>query len=202
MGAGRNKPMMSRAALLCLLVLALVLGGCKKRVSPATTTTTPPVVAAVMPPGYVEARVLDVVAAKGGGNAVLVLADTENLVMPIYVGDTEAMTIQLRFQGKHYVRPLTHDLLSQTIKELGGRAIKVQVDDLRDNTYIGTAFIERNDGSVVALDARPSDCIALALGAKIPIYVKRSVLVNAGIPRAQIEGRGVSGRSGSDPADL
>ena len=196
MRAGRTKPLMvARVALACLLALALALGGCKKHAAPSSTTasTGAPAVAPVMPVGYVEARVLDVRPSRGGGNVVLVLADSENLVMPIYVGDTEAMTIQLRFQGKHYQRPLTHDLLSQTIHELGGRAIKVQVDDLRDNTYIGTAFIERPDGSMVALDARPSDCIALALGAKIPIYLKRTVLVSAGVPLADVEGKGGTG---------
>lgn len=191
--------MFHRVALVCVL-LALVLGGCKRRTS---TTTAPPVIAPVMPANYVEARILDVIAVPRGGNVVLVLADSEDLVMPIFVGDTEALTIELRFEGKHYTRPLTHDLLSDTIHQLGGRPIKVQVDDLRDETFIGSAFIERGDGTLATLDARPSDCIALALGAKIPIYVKRSVMLTAGIPRAQVEGKGVAPRSTtSDPLSL
>jgi bifunctional DNase/RNase len=109
-------------------------------------------------------------------------------VLPIFVGGTEAMTIKLRIEGKHYKRPLTHDLLSDMMKDLGGSAVKVQVDDLRNDTFIGSAFIEKSDGTVITLDARPSDCIAMALGENVPIYVKKHVFETAGIDKGEIDG--------------
>jgi len=172
----------------CVLVLAAALAtGCKRRTAPAAGTTPLPPVTAVMPAGYVEARVLDVVDTSSGATVYLVV-DAEGLVLPMLVGGTEATTIDLRASGKHYVRPLTHDLLSETIRELGGRAVKVQVDELRANTFIGSVFLERPDGTVATIDARPSDCIALALGAKIPIYLKHSVLIEAGVPLSSLGG--------------
>jgi bifunctional DNase/RNase len=171
----------------CVLVVVLLASGCKRRAAPAAGTSPLPPIVAVMPAGYVEARVLDVVDTSSGATVYLVV-DAEGLVLPMLVGGTEATTIDLRASGKHYVRPLTHDLLSDTIRELGGRAVKVQVDELRANTFIGSVFLERPDGTVATLDARPSDCIALALGAKIPIYLKHSVLVEAGVPISSLGG--------------
>jgi hypothetical protein len=92
------------------------------------------------------------------------------------------MSIDLRLRGDKYTRPLTHDILSETIHELGGRAVQVQVDDLVTDTYRGTIVLERPDGSFATLDARPSDCIALSLGEKVPIYVKKSLLDTEGVP--------------------
>ena len=141
------------------------------------------------PAGYVSASVIDVIETRSG-DAVLLADETGNTVLPIFVGGTEAMTIKLRMEGKHYKRPLTHDLLSDMMKDLGGTALKVQVDDLRNDTFIGSAFIEKSDGTVVELDARPSDCIAMALGEKVPIYVKQRVFDSAGIDKSEIEGDG------------
>ena len=92
------------------------------------------------------------------------------------------MTIDLRLKGDRYTRPLTHDILSETIHELGGRAVQVQVDDLVSDTYRGTVVLERADGSFATLDARPSDCIARSLGENVPIYVKKSLLDSEGVP--------------------
>lgn len=136
------------------------------------------------PKGYELATVWNVVAA-GDGAAVL-LVDSKNIVLPIFVGGTEALTIQLRMDREQYSRPLTHDLLSTVITELGGHPVKVQVDDLRDETYYGSVFVKQGE-RVVQIDARPSDAIALALGSGVPIYVAQSVMLSSGVPRDQIE---------------
>lgn len=112
---------------------------------------------------------------------VLVSDAAETIALPIFIGGTEAMSIDLRLRGDKYTRPLTHDILSETIHELGGRAVQVQVDDLVADTYRGTVVLERADGSFATLDARPSDCIALSLGEKIPIYVKKAILDTEGV---------------------
>jgi len=70
-----------------------------------------------------------------------------------FVGGTEALTIRLRVNGKRYQRPLTHDLLSSLVSELGGRPVKAQIDDMRDNTFYGSVFVRQGDRTL-ELDAR------------------------------------------------
>ena len=143
----------------------------------------PPPVVAAAPKGYIEAHVLRSTSpAPGGGSMVLVADAAETTAIPIFIGGSEAMSIDLRLKGDKYTRPLTHDILSETIRELGGRAVQVQVDDLVSDTYRGTVVLERADGSFATLDARPSDCIALSLGEKVPIYVKKALLDAEGVP--------------------
>ena len=113
---------------------------------------------------------------------ILVADAAETLALPIFIGGTEATTIDLRLRGDKYARPLTHDILSETIREMGGRAVQVQVDELISDTYHGTIVLERPDGTFATLDARPSDCVALSLGEKIPIYVKKKLLDEEGVP--------------------
>jgi bifunctional DNase/RNase len=129
------------------------------------------------------------VAETAQGNAVLLGGDGEDLVLPIFVGGTEALSIRLRLEGDRYPRPLTHDLLDGLVKQLGGTLWKVHVDELRGHTFVGKVFVRQGD-RIVEVDARPSDAIALALGSKAPIFVARDVLVSAGILRSAVEDRG------------
>ena len=117
----------------------------------------------------------------GGSPVILVTDAAETVALPIFIGGTEATTIDLRLRGDRYVRPLTHDILSQTLHEMGGRAVQVQVDELIADTYHGTIVLERPDGTFATLDARPSDCIALSLGEKVPVYVKKKLLDEEGV---------------------
>jgi bifunctional DNase/RNase len=137
------------------------------------------------PKGYEQASVWDVVPA-GDGAAVLLIDGPKTTVLPIFVGGSEALTIRLRVGGERYERPLTHDLLSSLVKELGGSPVKVQIDDQRDDTYFGSVFVRQGD-RLLELDARPSDAIAIALGSGAPLYVSRSVMLASGVPRDQIE---------------
>lgn len=122
----------------------------------------------------------------GDGAAVLLIDSKQVTVLPIFVGGTEALTIQLRADGTRYERPLTHDLLSSLVRELGGSAVKSQIDDLRDDMFFGSVFVRQGD-RVLQLDARPSDAIAIALGSGAPLYVSRSVMLASGVPREEIE---------------
>ncbi len=173
-------------AIACTLQLG-VGAGCKRR---PHGVAGPPLIAAPMPAGYVETHVLRVVAMHSGGNAVLLTDSAELVALPIFIGGTEATSIDLRTRGDHYVRPLTHDLLSETIHELGGRAVQVQVDDLVSDVYRGTVVLERGDGSLLVMDARPSDCVALALGEKVPIYVRKQLLDDEGVSVPSLSGEG------------
>jgi uncharacterized protein len=100
--------------------------------------------------------------------------------LPIWIGELEAFAIDLRYKKEKYPRPLTHDLLDATLKSLGARVERVDIVDLRDNVYYGRLTVRDAKGVAHAIDARPSDCIALAVGAGLPVFVAPRVLEAAG----------------------
>ncbi len=103
---------------------------------------------------------------------VVILAplDSEELLLPIWIGHFEAWAIGMELSGVSSNRPLTHDLLKSSIESLGGKILKVEVTKLINQTFYALIYVEM-DGSVKEIDARPSDSIALALKAKVKIYV-------------------------------
>jgi bifunctional DNase/RNase len=103
---------------------------------------------------------------------VVILAplDSDQLLLPIWIGHYEAWAIGMELSGLSSKRPLTHDLLKSAIESLGGKILKVEVTDLVNQTFYAKIYVELN-GSVKEIDARPSDSIALALKAGAKIYV-------------------------------
>jgi len=99
-------------------------------------------------------------------------------VLPIWVGIYEANAIALQIENVSTPRPMTHDLLKNVINDLKASVRKIVVCDLKDNTFYALIYIDVN-GEMVAVDARPSDAIALALRARAPIFVEESVIDNA-----------------------
>ena len=93
---------------------------------------------------------------------------------PIVIGMGEIFAIDRRLKGITLPRPLTHDLLEQVIRQLGGVIQKVVVSDLREHTFFATIHIQRNS-EVVRIDSRPSDAIALCAGLNVPLYVEEDV---------------------------
>jgi bifunctional DNase/RNase len=107
---------------------------------------------------------------------IVVLKDVDSdLVLPIWVGIFEANAIALELEKTATPRPMTHDLLRNLARGLNAEVQKVVVSEMRDDTYYAVIWMVQ-DGEVVALDARPSDAIALALRWDCPIYVSRIVL--------------------------
>lgn len=100
--------------------------------------------------------------------------------LPIWIGPAEADAIAVRLQEVTVARPLTHDLLASMIEQLGGTVRSVVVNDLANDTFFARIHVER-DGKVIEVDSRPSDAIAIAVRAKVPIYVDESVLDRAGV---------------------
>jgi uncharacterized protein len=137
-----------------------------------------------IPSGYVDARVMQVVATDTGG-VVLLLDETTLKVLPIFIGGTEATSIDFRLRGVTPPRPLTHDLLDAMVRRLKGSLVKVQVDALRDDVFVGSVFV-RTGRQIIKIDARPSDALALAIGNKIPIYVAQEVMEQAGVAKDEI----------------
>ena len=112
---------------------------------------------------------------------VVILKDLESeRYLPIWIGPYEAEAITIQLQEVEVARPLTHDLLKTTITELGGKIIHVIVNGLRSDTFYANIVVERN-GKQMEIDSRPSDAIALAVRAQVPIYVEESVMEHAAI---------------------
>ena len=93
----------------------------------------------------------------------------------IMIGIFEATSIDRRVKGMPSPRPLTHDLVASVVDHLGGDLQDIFINELSEHTYFAKLRI-RKDGELVEVDCRPSDAIALAVTAKVPIYVAEDVL--------------------------
>jgi hypothetical protein len=112
---------------------------------------------------------------------VVILKDTDrDRYLPIWIGPWEANAIAMKLQGMTPERPLTHDLFSLTLEELGVSLKQIVVSDLSEETFRARLLLEQ-DGRAVDIDARPSDAIALAVRAGVPIYATDAVLDRAGV---------------------
>lgn len=100
--------------------------------------------------------------------------------LPIWVGPAEAESITVALQEVELARPLTHDLLKNTLTLFGARLLRVEIVSLKEDTFYGNLVMER-DGQILDLDSRPSDAIALAVRVHAPILVNQEVLEEAGI---------------------
>ena len=110
---------------------------------------------------------------------IVILRDKDGeKVLPIWVGLFEANAIALQIENVATPRPMTHDLLRNVIQDLQADIQKVVVSDLKENTFYALIYLVVQ-GESVAVDARPSDAIALALRARAPIFVEDSVIDHA-----------------------
>jgi bifunctional DNase/RNase len=110
---------------------------------------------------------------------IVILRDPESqLFLPIWIGPYEANAIAQKIEGIEPPRPMTHDLLKALVDQLGARLDKIVISDLKESTFFALLHVQQADRAV-EIDARPSDAIALALRAGVPIYVRRSVFEKA-----------------------
>jgi uncharacterized protein len=110
---------------------------------------------------------------------IVILRDKDGQrVLPIWVGIFEANAIALQIENVATPRPMTHDLLRNVIQDLKASVQKIVVCDLQDNTFYALIYLSLN-GDTLAIDARPSDAIALALRTRAPIFVEDAVIQNA-----------------------
>ncbi|MFN2289909.1 MAG: bifunctional nuclease family protein [Anaerolineae bacterium] len=100
--------------------------------------------------------------------------------LAIWIGPYEADAITIKLQDIEIARPLTHDLLRQSIEKLGAQVSHVLVNDLQDDTFYARVVMDRN-GERIELDSRPSDAIALAVRVQAPIFVDETVMERAGV---------------------
>ena len=127
---------------------------------------------------------------------VVVLKELEtNLFLLIWIGPTEAEAIAVRMQGMTVPRPLTHDLLVDLVKSVGGSFEHILVNDLQNETFYAKIVIKVGDRTH-EIDSRPSDAMAVAVRAEVPIYVADQVMEKAAISMDQETGQPVSSQSG------
>lgn len=115
---------------------------------------------------------------------VLLKDQDERRALLIWIGEPEAHSILLALEGIKTPRPMTHDLLLNSIEKLGGTVSRVVVTDMRDATFFAAVEVER-EGTTLEIDARPSDAIAVALRAGADLYVADAVLEANAVPLNQ-----------------
>ncbi len=98
---------------------------------------------------------------------------------PIVIGIFEATSIDRRVRGQSTPRPLTHDLLANTIELLGGELQDIFISELRDHTYYAKLRV-RHNGELIEVDSRPSDAIAVAVTVDVPIFVAEDIIDEVG----------------------
>jgi bifunctional DNase/RNase len=120
--------------------------------------------------------------------------------LPIWVGQYEAEAITVALQEVEMIRPLTHDLLKNVFTTLNARIKRIEIVALKEDIFYGNIVVEVN-GQETGVDSRPSDAIALAVRAHVPILVDESVLKNAGItPEVDVEATGKAASPRQQPA--
>ena len=176
--------------LLLILVAVAVAMGCG--IPEPAPTPQPEAAASPTPvgpsPSQVELVVESVGAKDQPPQAVVILKSSDDRYLPIWIGPFEASAIAAEIYDIAAGRPQTHDLMESVIKELGATLDHVIVSDLRDGTYYAIMVVRRN-GSVLSIDSRPSDAIALAVRSGAPIYAESWILDIAGVGLDEETGR-------------
>lgn len=116
------------------------------------------------------------------GSAVLIKPIGSEVAVPIFIGPLEAHAILIGLANHKMPRPLTHDLLIATLEQLGTKISRIEITELKEGTFYGRLVLSRSGGEDIVMDSRPSDCVALAVRAKCPIFIDEAVVDEAGIP--------------------
>ncbi len=125
-----------------------------------------------------EMRVVGIRVEQPQNQPVLLLRESDgDRYLPIWIGQTEAAAIALEQQGVQPARPLTHDLINKLIDALGHTLKEVRIVDLQEGTFYADLVFDKD----IRVSARPSDSVAIALRAGVPIIAEEPVLVEAGL---------------------
>jgi uncharacterized protein len=120
------------------------------------------------------------------GNAVLVRPLGQDVAVPIFIAPLEAQSILIGLGSVKMPRPLTHDLFITVLENLESSINRVEITSLKEGTYFAKLVLD-SSGSETVVDARPSDCLALAVRVKCPIFIDEAVVDEAGISVKMVE---------------
>ena len=112
--------------------------------------------------------------------AVVLKVKDSDLYLPIFIGQFEVEAIRFKLMNVEVERPMTHDLLGSVIDDLGGTIHSIVVSELKNDTFFAKIVIDTN-GTLIEIDARPSDALALAVRSEAPIYAEDDVVEKAGV---------------------
>lgn len=123
----------------------------------------------------IEAKIYSIVSSLT--ESIIFLEEVNGIrLLPIWIGPIEAQAIAIKISGYTTPRPMTHDLLYKVIKALEAKVLKIVIDDLKENTFFASIYLENKDKTVTKVDSRPSDAIALAVRSGSPIYISEEIL--------------------------
>ena len=129
----------------------------------------------------IEMKVMGIALDVRTNSPIVVLHDLENRkALPIWIGSAEASAIIRCIEGLVVARPMTHDLITNIVKETGYQINRVEINDVEKETYFAKIYLMK-DGETLEIDARPSDAIAVAMRAEAPIFVAPSVLLSGSV---------------------
>ena len=111
---------------------------------------------------------------------VLLKTSDGNKFLPIWIGHPEAAAILMKLQSQTSVRPMTHDLVSDMLEQLGASISRITVTELRENTFYAQITVQTN-GNEIEVDSRSSDAIAVAVRAQVPIFAADEVIEESAI---------------------
>ena len=130
----------------------------------------------------VEIELRRIVINEGGDSQIIVVKEREGQrQFPISIGFFEAAAIDRRLKQIPIPRPMTHELVTSVIRQMGGELTRIVISDLVDGTFIAKLVIRRG-AREIEVDCRPSDAIALAVGENVPIFCEEKVLARAAAP--------------------
>ena len=129
-----------------------------------------------------EMKVMGIALDTRTGSPIVVLNDPESRkALPIWIGSAEASSIIRKIENIPSSRPMTHDLFIDLIAKSEQTLKSIEIVDVNEQTYFANLIIEDKEGETILVDCRPSDAIAIAIRADVPIYVAKSVLSSGAI---------------------
>ena len=126
-----------------------------------------------------EMKVIGIAIDPVSQSPIVILRDRENRdTLPIWIGILEANAIAVGLENVKLPRPMTHDLFKSLLDQTGARLLRIEVTDIRDNTYYAALHLE-SGGKTMVIDCRPSDAIAIAIRMEAPVMVRDEVIEKA-----------------------
>ena len=122
------------------------------------------------------------------GNAVLIRPTGQDVAVPIFIDQGIAHSILIGMGNVKVPRPLTHDLFLSALDQLEIHVSRIEITEIKDQTFYARLVLREHDSKEVVIDSRPSDCIALAVRVKCPIFIDEEVVSSAGISVNQVAG--------------
>ena len=130
----------------------------------------------------IEMRVMGIALDTRTGSPIIVLNDMENRkALPIWIGSAEASSIIRKIENIPSSRPLTHDLFINFARQAGFKITRIEINDVDEQTYFSSIFLVDSNGKETEVDSRPSDAIAIAIRADVPILVSAAVMADGAI---------------------